>query len=65
MNDPYRRIAGIYDRVFDRMNQGQRLAGMRMFRPAKEMNVLDVGCGTGSHLEQYRRFGCDVFGIDL
>ena len=65
MKDPYRRIAGIYDRLFDTMNRGLRLAGIRMFRPSKGMDILDVGCGTGSHLQLYQRYGCNLYGIDL
>jgi len=65
MKDPYRNIAGIYDRLFENMNRGLRLAGIRMFRPSKGMNILDVGCGTGSHLELYQRYECDLYGIDL
>ena len=65
MKDPYRNIAGIYDRLFENMNRGLRLAGIRMFRPSKGMNILDVGCGTGSHLELYQRYECNLYGIDL
>ena len=63
--DPYRNYAGLYDRLFDSMNKGLKLVGIRMFRPSKGMNILDVGCGTGSHLELYQRYKCNLFGIDL
>ena len=65
MKDAYCNIAGIYDRLFENMNKGLRLAGVRMFRPSKGMNILDVGCGTGTHLELYQRYGCNLYGIDL
>jgi len=62
--DPYRNVAKIYDRLFESMNQGLRLAGIKLFSPAKGMNVLDVGCGTGTHLELYQRFECNLYGLD-
>lgn len=65
MRDPYRSYAGMYDRLFDSMNKGLKLVGIRMFRPSKGMSILDVGCGTGSHLELYQRYQCDLYGIDL
>lgn len=62
--DPYKRVAKIYDRIFEPMNSGLRALGVRMFPPFEEMTVLDVGCGTGIHLEHYQKAGCNVFGID-
>jgi ubiquinone/menaquinone biosynthesis C-methylase UbiE len=64
-DDPYRRIARVYDRIFEPVNAGLRALGVRMFPPFEGMTVLDVGCGTGIHLERYQKAGCDVFGIDL
>jgi ubiquinone/menaquinone biosynthesis C-methylase UbiE len=63
-DDPYRRVAGIYDRLFESMNRGLRVLGTRMLPPQPGMSVLDVGCGTGAHLEVYRQAGCDLHGID-
>jgi len=65
MKDAYRNVAGMYDRLFENMNKGLRMAGLRMFRPSKGMNILDVGCGTGTHLEIYKRYECNLYGIDL
>src|SRR3990172_3879375 len=64
IEDPYRRVAWLYDRLFEPLNHGLRLIGLRMFRPKRGMRVLDVGCGTGVHLDLYRRFGCRLHGID-
>lgn len=65
MKDPYHNIAGVYDRLFESMNKGLRLVGIRMFRPANGMNILDVGCGTGNHLDLYRRYKCNLYGLDM
>lgn len=63
-DDAYRRVAGLYDRLFEGMNRGLRVLGFRMFVPPGGGAILDVGCGTGAHLEMYQRYGCRLFGID-
>ena len=62
--DSYRFVANIYDRIFEPLNRGLRGIGIRMLPPEQGMKVLDVGCGTGVHLNLYRNAECDVYGID-
>ena len=64
MKDPYRFTARWYDKIFEPINKGLRLIGLRMFFPKEGMSILDVGCGTGSYLEFYKRYKCNLFGID-
>jgi ubiquinone/menaquinone biosynthesis C-methylase UbiE len=65
MKDPYRLTAKWYDTVFEPINKGLRVLGLRMFLPKEGMSILDVGCGTGSFLEFYKRYKCKLFGIDM
>jgi len=41
------------------------MIGMRMFPLHAGTSVLDIGCGTGTHLHMYHEAGCRVFGIDV
>jgi len=65
MKDQYKNIATWYDRIFEPMNSGLRKIGMKMYPVKAEMNVLDIGCGTGAHHKLYQEEKCNVFGIDM
>ena len=65
MKDQYKNIAGWYDRIFEPMNSGLRKIGLKMYPVKPGMDILDIGCGTGSHLKLYRDRKCNVSGIDL
>ncbi|HSM01277.1 MAG TPA: class I SAM-dependent methyltransferase [Acidimicrobiia bacterium] len=63
--DPYRRIAGVYDRLVEPMQAGVRRVALDVLPPRPEWQVLDVGCGTGTGLAQYAEAGCTVVGVDV
>ena len=63
--DPYRRIAGVYDRLIEPMQAGVREVALGVVPPQREWHVLDVGCGTGTGIARYVEAGCTVIGVDV
>lgn len=63
--DAYGGISGFYDTIFDSVNAGLRAVSLKIFPPTSGIKVLDIGCGTGSHLLLYQQAGCEVYGIDM
>ena len=64
-NDPYRRVAGVYDRLIEPMQAGVRRVAIDVVPPQPEWQVLDVGCGTGTGMVSYVEAGCMVIGVDV
>lgn len=62
--DEYGRIARFYDRALEPVNAPLRAIGVKMYATDESMTVLDVGCGTGAHLEAYVDSGAECYGID-
>ncbi len=62
--DAYGRIAKFYDRLLEPVNAPLRAIGWKMYPTDDSMIVLDVGCGTGAHLEAYVNSGAECFGLD-
>jgi ubiquinone/menaquinone biosynthesis C-methylase UbiE len=61
----YMKSARWYDILIEPLIRTLRTTGLATFPPRKGMTVLDIGCGTGSHLSLYQKAGCKTFGIDL
>lgn len=63
--DPYRRIAPVYDRLIEPMQAGVRTVALNLVPPRPGWQVLDVGCGTGTGMAPYIEAGCAVAGADV
>ncbi len=62
--DAYGWQARVYDRVLEPVNAPLRRVARRLVEPPRGGVVLDVGCGTGAALEEYRQQGFTVLGSD-
>ena len=65
MTDAYAGKTRIYRAVIDRLNEPLQSIAFKAHPPERGMNVLDVGCGTGSQLVRYGAAGCSITGVDL
>jgi len=65
VKEPYKNSAYWYDTIIEPFVNGLRRIGLKMFPVNEGMNILDVGCGTGTHLTLYQEKKCNIFGIDL
>jgi len=63
--DPYRRIAPLYDRLIEPIQAGVRSVALEFVPPQPRWHVLDVGCGTGTGMVRYVEAGCTVNGVDV
>ena len=64
-HDSYGTIAKYYDRVIEPLNAPLGRIGLELFPVGNGDSVLDVGCGTGVHLEAYAEAGAECHGVDL
>lgn len=48
-----------------RDGQERRLALVRAYAPLEQRRILDVGCGLGMYVRQFRQFSDAVYGVDI
>jgi ubiquinone/menaquinone biosynthesis C-methylase UbiE len=63
-SDRYGWQARVYDRLLEPMNAPLRAVAAGLVAMPPQAVVLDVGCGTGAALAEYRDRGCRVRGAD-
>jgi ubiquinone/menaquinone biosynthesis C-methylase UbiE len=63
--DPYAWQSKVYDLVLEPMNAPIRQIVQRTWPLAPGTVVVDIACGTGTALEEYRAAGCTVIGTDV
>lgn len=63
-DNTYARISKRYDRFLEPVNAPLRTIGLTMYPTDESMRVLDVGCGTGAHLQVYADSGAQCYGVD-
>lgn len=64
MSDAYHRISRIYDRLIEPITAPLRAMGRKMYPPPSGTRILDIGCGTGTHLAVYADMDVALCGVD-
>ena len=64
MSDDYAAIAPWYDRFLEPIDRPLRAKALELCPAVPGQSVLDVGCGTGSHLAEYVDRGAEGTGLD-
>ncbi len=62
--DPYAWCAKLYDNFLESTTNKVKSVADELFVTEPGMNILDIGCGTGSLLKLYQEARCKVTGID-
>ncbi len=66
----YSKFASYYDAIYDEIcNYGKDvevfLKIAKIHLPEKPVSVIDLGCGTGKHMEIFEEEGLEIAGLDL
>ena len=64
-HDPYQFLGKVYDRLFEPAAARIRAQCLQMCPPQPDRHILDLGCGTGTHLSIYQQVGSLVSGVDM
>src|SRR5689334_8752509 len=48
-----------------RSGQDRRLTQIRRYVALENRRILDIGCGLGMYVDQFRRFSDEVYGVDV
>jgi len=63
-NIEYTKMAYYYDKFYQSKNYENEVNFIKSFINDKNINILDAGCGTGTHAKLLNDFGYNVFGFD-
>ncbi len=64
-NIEYTKMAYLYDKFYQNKNYDKEVDFIKNFIKNQNVNILDAGCGTGSHAKILYNLGYNVYGFDL
>ena len=66
MREEYKKLAKYYDSLYKSKNYNEESQFIvKLFKKYNIRSVLDIGCGTGSHIAKLEKEGFECTGIDL